>query len=114
MFTIHYQFSISHLLIDVHLYKFFTCLNINELRLNHSSYVNLSPLSVANDGAWGLWDIWSSCASVPGATCTGIRHRTRECNLPYPRNDGAACPGDDNQYEQCATACDEFGRLLCI
>ena len=35
VFTIHCKYSISHLLIDVHLYKFFTCLDINKICLKH-------------------------------------------------------------------------------
>ena len=34
LFTIHCKYSISHLLIDVHLYKFFTCLDINKIHKN--------------------------------------------------------------------------------
>ena len=37
VFTIHCKYSICHFLIDVHLYKFFTCLDINKIRLNHTN-----------------------------------------------------------------------------
>ena len=41
VFTIHCKYSISHLLIDVHLYKLFTCLDINKICLTHLSYLYL-------------------------------------------------------------------------
>ena len=36
MFTIHCKYPNCHLLIDVHLYKFFTCLDINKIRLSQT------------------------------------------------------------------------------
>ena len=41
MFTIHCKYSISHLLIDVHLYKFFTCLDINKICLKQGMDLEL-------------------------------------------------------------------------
>ena len=40
VFFIHCKYSISHLLIDVHLYKFFTCLDINKICLKHKLLVD--------------------------------------------------------------------------
>ena len=36
----HIHSIICHLLVDVHLYKLFTCLDINKIRLNHSISVS--------------------------------------------------------------------------
>ena len=44
VFTIHCEYSISHLLIDVHLYKFFTCLDINKICLKHNFLIYCSEL----------------------------------------------------------------------
>ena len=42
MFSIHCKYSISHLLIDVHLYKFFTCSDINKICLKQTSVFQAS------------------------------------------------------------------------
>ena len=50
--TIHCKYSISHLLIiDVHLYKFFTCLDINEIRLEHGGFLS-NFVEAAIDLGW--------------------------------------------------------------
>ena len=36
VFTIYCRYPICYLLIDVHLYKFFTCLDINKIRVNQT------------------------------------------------------------------------------
>ena len=52
VFTIHCKYSICHLLIDVHLYKFFTCLDINIIRLKQKRiHVSLHM----GDLLWQLW-----------------------------------------------------------
>ena len=40
VFIIHCKYPIYHHLIDVHLYKFFTCLDINKGCLSHGMQVN--------------------------------------------------------------------------
>ena len=40
VFIIHCKYPICHHLIDVHLYKFFTCLDINKICLNHCDIAN--------------------------------------------------------------------------
>ena len=59
MFSIHCKYSISHRLIDVHLYKFFTCLDINKiclkhLYINHSKEGRMVDIDVASlmEGEW--------------------------------------------------------------
>ena len=44
VFTIHCKYSICHLLSDVHLYKFFTFLDINKICLNHGGHYDLADL----------------------------------------------------------------------
>ena len=61
VFTMHCKYSISHLHIDVHLYKFFTCLDINKIRLKHSNLSFLAWLSLCTgppSSSWG-W-VWST------------------------------------------------------
>ena len=50
------------------------------------------------DGNWEHWHGWSSCdKSCDG----GKRSRVRFCSNPYPKNGGAACPGDGVEKMKC-------------
>lgn len=44
----------------------------------------------AIDGMWNPWSAWSDCTATCG---TGIKSRTRECNLPAPLYGGDDCIG---------------------
>ncbi|XP_034630056.1 complement component C6 [Trachemys scripta elegans] len=51
--------------------------------------------SVAVDGYWSCWSVWSSCDAA------FKRRRTRECNNPAPLNGGKPCQGEREQEEDC-------------
>ncbi|KAG8456678.1 hypothetical protein GDO86_002457 [Hymenochirus boettgeri] len=64
--------------------------------------------SVAVDGAWGCWAVWTPCdASL-------VRRRTRQCNNPPPGNGGKPCEGENKQEEDCNISLFDDTGALCI
>ena len=52
-------------------------------------------------GGWSDWRSWSACTGTCGG---GQRARRRLCNNPPPdpEIEGAACEGDEKDYEDCS------------
>uniref|UniRef100_A0A8D0H7F8 Complement component C6 n=1 Tax=Sphenodon punctatus TaxID=8508 RepID=A0A8D0H7F8_SPHPU len=64
--------------------------------------------SVAVDGYWSCWSIWSSCDAA------FKKKRTRVCNNPSPLNGGKPCEGESVQEEDCYIALFADEGALCI
>ena len=48
------------------------------------------------NGGWGGWGAWSTCDSR-----TRRRENRRDCNSPFPENDGLDCSGSSQKQESC-------------
>ena len=60
------------------------------------------PLSSAPvDGAYGSWSSWSECSS----DCAGTQTRSRVCDSPLPRCQGAMCQGPAYEARECGDSC---------
>ncbi|XP_069135769.1 MAM and LDL-receptor class A domain-containing protein 1-like [Argopecten irradians] len=59
------------------------------------------------DEGWATWRTWSACAVVNTEV---IRSRCRECTNSTPAHNGAPCPGESLQSEQCPDPIDTFKR----
>ncbi|XP_052793992.1 SCO-spondin-like [Mya arenaria] len=49
-------------------------------------------------GNWSPWNMWSMCTATCGS---GLQQRIRECSNPAPMNDGAMCPGFNEEIREC-------------
>ncbi|KAI8486950.1 hypothetical protein Bbelb_352100 [Branchiostoma belcheri] len=69
-----------------------TCKDAGETGVPHC----LAPV----DGSWSSWSSYSSCSVSCGL---GLQNRTRTCNNPYPRYNGAVCDGSPTETVLCDT-----------
>ena len=50
------------------------------------------------NGSWSEWSEWSACSNSCGG---GMKHRSRKCNNPIPKNGGLECVGPLSEEQIC-------------
>ena len=78
--------------------------------LNYQLHCYTTNVSIAENGAWGVWGRWAGCTNP--VKCVDFdrqrKKRTRACNNPCG---GDKCPGPSSQTLKCTPRCCEYFEI---
>eukprot|EP00794_Sanderia_malayensis_P013852 gene13852-15300_t len=87
------------------------CPNVDEFKVEtQTQNCTAQECNKPIDGHWGRWTSWSPCDVECGR---GRRRRTRLCDDPKPRNNGANCTGNDVYFQLCKAKPCSLGSYDC-